>query len=108
MVTVKCAWCGKEIYVSEEWAYRRGFKSFCTWKCLRAFDRDKGSKNREYKRRDTATLTVDGVTKPLKVWAEEKGIPYGVLYQRVYNGRDPFMRKEKRGRKSNAGTVQDM
>ena len=37
----------------------------------------------------TAMLTVDGVTKPIKTWAEEVGIPYKTLWQRVLFGWEP-------------------
>ena len=35
-------------------------------------------------RRSNHILTVDGVSKPLKIWAEEVGLPYAVLHARVY------------------------
>ena len=39
----KCAWCGKRFGVlhTDLWAYKRGEKYFCSWKCLRANDKAK-------------------------------------------------------------------
>ena len=34
-------------------------------------------------RRNTLTLTYNGVTKPVKEWSEETGIPYGALQRRI-------------------------
>lgn len=37
----KCRKCGKEIYPTPEWAYKRNGKYYCSWKCLRAHEREK-------------------------------------------------------------------
>lgn len=39
----KCAECGKEFVVlyQDIWAYKRGEKWLCSWKCLRAYDKSK-------------------------------------------------------------------
>jgi hypothetical protein len=29
-----CKQCGKEIFPTPEWAYKRGRKYYCSWKCL--------------------------------------------------------------------------
>ena len=35
-----CPICGKTFLLeSTEWVYRRGKKTFCTWSCMRAFDK---------------------------------------------------------------------
>jgi hypothetical protein len=49
----------------------------CTWSNHREQLRNK---------RDTLYATINGVTKPLIVWAEENGIPYKTITSRYYRG----------------------
>lgn len=46
-----CAQCGKDIrftwYVAESYAYKRGAKYFCGYKCLRAYDKEQEQKRAE-------------------------------------------------------------
>jgi hypothetical protein len=37
-------------------------------------------------KQDTLYVTINGVTKPLITWAEEKGIPYKTITTRYYRG----------------------
>ncbi len=52
----KCEMCGKEIYGinRDTWAYKRGeapghYKFFCTWSCLRKYDKMKEEKRKATK-----------------------------------------------------------
>lgn len=40
-----CHECGKTFdRLGVEWAYKRGERFFCSWHCMRAFDREKEEK----------------------------------------------------------------
>ena len=84
MAEMKCPVCGKTFDGHEEWAYRRGTAILCSWHCLRGLE-----KTHSYKK---AEFTYNGVTKSIKEWSKETGIPYSILYKRIYNGKidDPF------------------
>ena len=32
----KCIKCGKEVFPTPQWVYRRGNKYYCSWKCYRS------------------------------------------------------------------------
>lgn len=49
----------------------------CRWATRQQQDNNK---------RDTINLTVDGVTKSLAEWCEERGLPYATVYRRLRNG----------------------
>lgn len=62
----KCAMCGKEFVVlyQDIWAYKRGEKWLCSWKCLRAYDKSKeGSSLRKVTLEDkkkAVQIAIDG------------------------------------------------
>ena len=37
----KCKKCGREIFPTASWSYKRGSKYYCSWKCLRADEKPK-------------------------------------------------------------------
>lgn len=53
---VKCGRCGKEIRMllidRDEYVYKRGYKYFCSWKCMRAFDAEQVDKRRRRSERE--------------------------------------------------------
>lgn len=97
---------GAGITICDEW--RNDFKAFRNWAIANGYndslsidriDVQKGyqpqncrwadSFEQANNRTDTVYLTRNGSTKPLSIWAQELGIPRGVLYQRVkYYGWD--------------------
>ena len=85
MAEMKCPVCGKTFDGHDEWAYKRGTATLCSWHCLRELEK-RGRKHNK------AEFTYQGVTKTIKQWAEEKGISYNTLYNRIYSGKinDPF------------------
>ena len=44
----KCYVCGRHFIISNEWAYRRTYgtreRVFCSWGCMRKFDKARGTK----------------------------------------------------------------
>ena len=62
----KCGSCGKEFYIlyPSLWAYKKGQRVFCSWKCLRAFEkgiRSETSKmNLGEKRRKAVDIALEG------------------------------------------------
>lgn len=93
---MKCAWCGKEFDCTEEWAYKRSVRYFCSWKCLRANDMDMLIKAGEVKRSNARVFTFRGETHTVAEWSRISGIPYQTLYQRIYRGdKDPFGEGDK-------------
>lgn len=62
----KCAMCGKEFVVlyQDIWAYKRGDRWLCSWKCLRAYDKSKeGSSLRKVTLEDkkkAVQIAIDG------------------------------------------------
>ena len=44
-----CRQCGVRFRGTEDWAYRRGGYRFCTWGCLRAYERTHASKSSLYR-----------------------------------------------------------
>ena len=45
----RCAHCGKTFYIAylPDYTYKRGTKKFCSWSCMRAFDRGESPKVHE-------------------------------------------------------------
>ena len=41
MYSHKCSKCGKEIFPTSQWAYRRGSRYYCSWKCYRMDEKPK-------------------------------------------------------------------
>ena len=64
--TRKCAQCGKDFrtayYIESEYAYRRGTKLFCSFKCTREYDKKKAEAalNRRRKRGNNGEATAQG------------------------------------------------
>ena len=85
----KCPMCGKEFVTRNalEWAYRRNNKVFCSWHCLREYD--KGSKPRKADQRDKIIQAInDGLT------TREICDLVGVEADKVWYWRDKLKREE--------------
>ena len=62
----KCSSCGKEFYIlyPAMYAYKKGQRVFCSWKCLRAFEKgirsETGKMNLGEKRRKAVDIALEG------------------------------------------------
>jgi hypothetical protein len=62
----KCGSCGREFYILYPalWAYKKGQRVFCSWKCLRAFEKgirsETSNMNLGEKRRKAVDIALEG------------------------------------------------
>lgn len=96
---------GRGITVCDEWKGTEGIKRFIAWAKDSGYSEtlslDRINVNGEYSpsncrwatnkeqqnnKRDNRYITVGGETKTMKQWAEQYGIGYTTLKQRIYNG----------------------
>lgn len=60
----KCPICGKEFYPSGRWAYKKLGKYFCSWSCLRKWEKANEEKtkmeNKKYHYKKVEQLTLEG------------------------------------------------
>lgn len=76
-----------------EWAINNGYAdnltidridvngNYCPENCRWVTDSEQRTN-----KRDSILICINGVTKPLSVWARENGLTYGVVYNRYKNG----------------------
>ena len=86
----KCPQCGKIFFVrnADEWAYKRGGRALCSWKCLRAYEA--GEKTGKYQRREQIIQAIkDGLTN------KEIELLVGAHPKAVWYWRDKLRWKEK-------------
>ena len=78
MVT-KCHQCGKRTVVMypQLWAYKRGEKYFCTWTCLRTFEKnDKGANEVKLSEKSSAAIRVAMAGGDPLAYLKEQGSKY--------------------------------
>ena len=97
MAEMKCPVCGKTFDGHDEWAYKRGTATLCSWHCLREMEKLHAQRERKA-RSNEAVFTYKGVTKTIREWSKESGIAYNTLYQRLDRGQaDPFVGGRRNG-----------